>query len=670
MWLLIAWLSIAVVVLSERPAWGAKIQVLPSGQVVVAVVGDSEATAPVNGELRGPDSDAVVTAAAWPYEADGYVANAGDRLVAFTVEMTEWASSNTPTLVLTVDGSPESLDMGSFTSGDDLNAGTSASGTESYVASVPNATHQVDLALADGSLTQSFSLWSLTRAAGVPALLYEDPTSSSVTEQLGVVKTVSVSDDSGLAYREQVQVSSAELTAFDPDGTGTVAPNGHAYLELTMSGDVDSAEHNSGYYFASIQPISGSDVIFTSSNGRRYQAQQSMVSASPGDGATSNDNGMLDATYAFLVPASTRHGVVTIEPSTTTGSVYQGWVGGNDVPIHIGGPVRFSVGFGAPPAVARQPAPPWFEESTPPTGLPGDSSSSPSGLPISAALVLLALLVVAVLVARHRRASRAAPIAPEVPDAAQPSTDQPTTAPVRADAPDPTLRIEIMGPVRIAPVPAPPSEFARAFLTYVAVHDDRPRSVDDTQTALWPLDETESDVTRKTFLNYVSEVRRLVSTAHLPGNPKRAGYRLRDVTTDWHEFRALTANADGATGIEASAARDDALRLVRGVPFESELSRWFQWTDSEGIRTEIIKAVVVAAVRAHAECVHAGDLDGAERALRQGLRSSPAELTLWECLADVVQARGDRSDEARFWRDATAALDTGAVGLLRERVAG
>jgi predicted Zn-dependent protease len=68
--------------------------------------------------------------------------------------------------------------------------------------------------------------------------------------------------------------------------------------------------------------------------------------------------------------------------------------------------------------------------------------------------------------------------------------------------------------------------------------------------------------------------------------------------------------------------------------------------------------------------VHAGDLDGAERALRQGLRSSPAELTLWECLADVVQARGDRSDEARFWRDATAALDTGAVGLLRERVAG
>ena len=28
------------------------------------------------------------------------------------------------------------------------------------------------------------------------------------------------------------------------DGTGTVAPNGHAYLELTMSGDVDSAERN------------------------------------------------------------------------------------------------------------------------------------------------------------------------------------------------------------------------------------------------------------------------------------------------------------------------------------------------------------------------------------------------------------------------------------------
>jgi hypothetical protein len=113
-----------------------------------------------------------------------------------------------------------------------------------------------------------------------------------------------------------------------------------------------------------------------------------------------------------------------------------------------------------------------------------------------------------------------------------------------------------------------------------------------------------------------------------------------------------------------------ALQLVRGVPFESELSRWFQWTDSEGLRTGITKAVVTVAVDAHAERVQSGDLDGAEWALRQGLLVNPFELTLWACLADVVQARDDPGDVERFWRDASAALDVGAVEMLRDRVRG
>ena len=65
----------------------------------------STSTVPVDGALRGPDSQAEVTAVAWPYEADGYVANTGDRLVAFTVQLTEPTSDATgftstgPTLV-------------------------------------------------------------------------------------------------------------------------------------------------------------------------------------------------------------------------------------------------------------------------------------------------------------------------------------------------------------------------------------------------------------------------------------------------------------------------------------------------------------------------------------------------------------------------------------------
>jgi hypothetical protein len=286
-------------------------------------------------------------------------------------------------------------------------------------------------------------------------------------------------------------------------------------------------------------------------------------------------------------------------------------------------------------------------------------------------VAVLGVVVAAILVVRRRLRPKgdpdvAEPMPLHAPDVVVATESEPSPAARNRDI----LRIEFMGAVRITPLAAPPSEFARAFLCHVAVHDDRPRSVDDTQTALWPLDATETDVTRKTFLNYVSDVRRQVTVAHLPGNPKRSGYRLCNVTTDWHEFRAFEAEANRAEGEAGRVIRRQALQLVRGVPFESELSKWFQWTDSEGLRTEITKAVVRMAIDAHAERVHAGDLDGAEWALRKGLRCNPAELMLWACLADVVQARGNRNDTDRFWSDATAALDTSAVSSLRERVLG
>ena len=78
----------------------------------------------------------------------------------------------------------------------------------------------------------------------------------------------------------------------------------------------------------------------------------------------------------------------------------------------------------------------------------------------------------------------------------------------------------------------------------------------------------------------------------------------------------------------------------------------------------------MVAVDAHAESVQGGDLDGAEWALRQGLLANPFELTLWACLVDVVQARDDLGDLERFWRDASAALDRGAIEMLRDRVHG
>jgi hypothetical protein len=332
--------------------------------------------------------------------------------------------------------------------------------------------------------------------------------------------------------------------------------------------------------------------------------------------------------------------------------------------------VRFSVAFPSAPVAAHQPAPPWYGEPSPPTGLPSESSGAASGLPVGGAVLVLALLIAVILVLRRRLGTERED---ESGDAESVPASQPVeVVPMSAVVPssESAMRVEFLGSVRVIPVSEPLSEFGRSLVCFLAVHDDRPRSVDDAQTALWPTVGTESDISRKTFLNYVSEVRGILGTAHFPENSRRAGYRLVHVRTDWHDFRRLEGEVTRSSATPRKQARVAALTLVRGVPFESELSRWFQWTDSEGLRTEITTAVVRMAVDAHAECVQAGDLAGAEWALRQGLRCNPGEFTLWACLADVVQARDDPNAIERYWRDATASLDPGSVATLRDRVRG
>jgi hypothetical protein len=673
--LLIAGLSIAVVVLSGKPAIAAKLQVLPNGQIVVAQIAPSDSTVPVDGRLRGPDSQAVVTAAAWPDETDGYVANAGDRLVAFTVQLTEPTSDVTgfgstgPPLSLVVQGSPQSLDTADISTGvgDAPPNAATGTGTESYVASVPNSTKQVDLSMTDAGYTQTFSLWSLGRTTSASGALYGDPTNSSLTDQLGITKTMTIRDPAFGTNVTEVFIDSAELSAFEPGGGSTPAPAGHAYLELTMKAHSTQGELKAFNSITNITPLPGSAVTLTS-NGHHYTAMRTNVTQPD---LSTSDNGMMDAHYAFLVPSSTTRGVVSIGPATTSGQTYQNYLNSGPFDtLDVAGPVRFSVGFPKPPAVVSQPAPPWYGEPNPPTGLPGESGGAASGLPVGGAVVVLALLIGVILMLRRRLGSKPED---ETDDAENVPASQPVeVVPVSAVVPSSagTVRVGFMGSVGLIPVSEPLNDFGRSLVCFLSVHDDRARSVDDAQTALWPTVGTESDISRKTFLNYVSEVRGIVGTAHFPENSRRAGYRLLNVTTDWHEFRRLEDVVARSNGMARKQARVAALTLVRGVPFESELSRWFQWTDSEGLRTEITTAVVRMAVDAHAECVQAGDLAGAEWALRQGLKCNPGEFTLWACLADVVQARGDPNSVERYWRDATASLDPGSVAMLRDRVRG
>lgn len=674
-------------------------QALGAGQIVTTLTPGTSMTTPADGLLRTSDAQTVVNGVAWPTSINGYMATTGHRLVAFAVTLSEPAttvnsgSSNPVSLSLAVDGSMTSLDLSAITSSIGGTASGTGSGSENFIASVPNATHNVELRMSQGGFTQAFSLWSLKRTSSAPASLYANRSSSSVTDTIGLTEQIPLTDPStGTTWNSVVQVSSASLQAFQPGGTGAVAPPGKSYLTINMTSAPVQRQLGDplyGSFYAAMTPLPGSDITLTDSASHSFTATQS----NPGDPSSipdsSTNDGLLNATYSFLVPDSFTGGTVSIGATTTTGATFTYFTQDSATGVTVGGPTTFPVSFPAPPKPAVQTTPPWVGKPTPPTlasSSGGGESSTPgsSGGGLSIWLAAVALVVVAgaaELFRRSRKRSAAtkaddgdlseheSPKAPEVFDPAS-ASDQPQDPTVGAVATTDAsvLRVDFMGAVRIVPVTMPADEFARAFISYLAVHNDRARTVDDTQTALWPLNGTERDITRKTFLNRVSDARRVVGAEHLPGKVEQSGYRLIDVVCDWDEFRALVARVPELDRTDAIQLRAQALELVRGVPFESDVSPWFTWADSEGLRTTIETAVIAVARDQARALVAIGDDDGAEAALHQGLKVNPTEMTLWEDLGRIAVARADPNASDRFWRDIAACLDPDSVTIVKERL--
>ena len=139
---------------------------------------------PADGRLNTPGYNAKVTAVAWPARNNGQEPTPGRRFVRFTLEVTALAQSASPTspapalgAALRWDGTSHPLSVTSID--DELQAGAggpSDSASASYMASVPNDTHDVDLVLSEGTFSQSFDLWTLSRVPPSPAVLYRDPT--------------------------------------------------------------------------------------------------------------------------------------------------------------------------------------------------------------------------------------------------------------------------------------------------------------------------------------------------------------------------------------------------------------------------------------------------------------------------------------------------------------
>ena len=157
---------------------------------------------PADGRLNTLGYSARVTAVAWPARNGTQEPTPGRRFVRFTLEVNALAQSASPTspaptlgAALRWDGTSHPLSVTSID--DDLEAGAGGSsdtGSASYMASVPNDTHDVDLVLSEGSFSQSFDLWSLRRVPPSPAVLYRDPGQTTLSATAPGPTTLSLSN--------------------------------------------------------------------------------------------------------------------------------------------------------------------------------------------------------------------------------------------------------------------------------------------------------------------------------------------------------------------------------------------------------------------------------------------------------------------------------------------
>jgi hypothetical protein len=692
--------------------------VLNPGQVVEAgTEATSHGTAPSDGRLRGDDFTAVVSEVAWPQSAPSasgldYVAGSRHRLVAFTVSVTQPTDDsgllNAPTAVTA------SLKVGAVSApvsltriSQQIAGGTSGraetNGTDSFVASVPARSHAVDLVLTEAGFGQSLNLWTLERVPPSPTVLYRDANSSSVTGTPGAPFHLAFTNPAdGFSSSDNASVSSAELTYFAPDGSGTTPGDpAQAYLVANLQSSYPSVPYgrpNSGHFFSSFTPLPGNRLTFTPTGGNAVSATANTTAFSSTN-AASDDDGTFDSLYWFAVPATTTGGTLSVTAGPASGTEYTGFTGsGTTVPVDVTAAASTTISFPAVPSAPRaQGTPPWVGAPLPATGLaaaPSTGSSSGSGsgrgnspgggFPIWAAV--LALVVVAgvvVLVQRRRRrgalagAAVSAPTSEPSPAPPEHNVEKiepmaPSIQPVMASAPPPApppsvrpqsprgtaLEINVLGPLDLGDLCTDDvSRVVVELLVYLACHDHRHLRVGQIQIGLRPLSSGRPEIAEKTLRNYLSQLRQWIGAEHLPESSAKEGYLLHDVEVDWAAFLRLSRQADASGGADAIALRTEALTLVRGRPFEDALGDGFEWVEAEHLDSQMAGVIATCAVRLASDHLEAKDYAAAEQAAWAARRGAPEDSGPWLAGARAIWAQGDRSALRRWMTDASRHLD-------------
>ena len=549
-------------------------------------------------------------------------------------------------------------------------------------------------AIAGSSLLISITAW--------PALVSASNVKYSAIDQIAASFEIPVTSSlARVTWPSIMLVASATLTTSNPDGSSVQAPPGEIYLSVQWSSapiNRPITDPNWGNYFSNITPIPASAVSYLAASGRRYGSVRTDVvdqtySMGPQDG-------LVDATYYFIVPKSNRRGSIVISPCHSIGTEYEHASGMNTGVVDIGGPTRIPVSF---PAQLTK----FGGTNARSTVGSGSVDKFGSSFYVVLTLLLGGVIVFASAKARKRpipvasssqpsRSPSNAPPRPNRPRAsdcasgvtaprARPNTAtltapafvaqrehaaEPPTA--RIDEPNTTqLAVDVLGPLTIVPTFTSPSDPVRAVVAYLALHDQRPITLDEIQTALWPIsNDSAVDIKRSSMGNYMTDARKYIGAAHLPSAAGQPGYRLVDVDCDWRRFQELVTQSLSKSADESRDLRRQALGLVRGQPLAGDTSRYFTWAFSMTVVYQMVSHVVDTAHELSRDYVLAGDLSGAEATLRQGLLIDPASTTLWEDLTDVVLESADPSLLSMHWRAAEAVLGKPAVVALQSRANG
>ena len=225
---------------------------------------------------------------------------------------------------------------------------------------------------------------------------------------------------------------------------------------------------------------------------------------------------------------------------------------------------------------------------------------------------------------------------------------------------DPEVRVRVLGPVEVDGWAKPTS---RKKITEIAAYlatRDRPVATDTLRCALWPLDDRGNDVAYSTFKQAMSRTRAALGddhsgAKHLPEAADGA-YRLGpNVTSDWIDFRRLTAAASAVSSGDAIVFLRRALGLVRGAPFAEVAPGTYAWAWSEQLVSEIEVAVTDAAGRLAQLALDAADTQIADWAAQQGLRVVPAHEGLQRIRMRAAAQAGDGDGVDQAYRDARRA---------------